>query len=61
MRYLYNDNNAPMKTPANPDKFKKQNPKPPKKSLMELVKEVIPKGKYKGLSKILEPHELPDC
>lgn len=50
-----------MKTPANPDKVTKQRPKPTKKSLMELVSEVIPKGKYKGLSKILAPHEMPDC
>lgn len=48
-----------MKTPANPDKIKKQNPKPPKKSILELAKQ-IPKGKYKGLSSILETHEIPD-
>ena len=30
----------------------------PKKSILEIVK-TIPHGRYKGLSKILEPHEIP--
>ena len=38
-------------------KVKKALPKP-KKSILELVK-TIPHGRYKGLSKILEPHEIP--
>jgi hypothetical protein len=48
-----------MKTPANPDKILKSKPKPSKKSVLELAKQ-IPKDKYKGLSSILEPHEIPD-
>lgn len=35
---------------------KQRKPKPAQKSLLALSKE-IPEGKYKGLSKILEPHE----
>lgn len=29
-----------------------------KKSLLQLVQENIPDGKYKGLDNILEPHEV---
>ena len=38
-------------------KVQKALPKP-KKSILELVK-TIPHGRYKGLSKILDPHEIP--
>ena len=30
-----------------------------KKSLLQKVQELIPDGKFKGLSQLLEPHELP--
>ena len=33
--------------------------KPQKKSLYELIMQNIPDGKYKGLSDLLEPHEIP--
>ena len=39
-------------------KVKKPLPKP-KKSLFELA-QTIPHGRYKGLSQILEPHEIPE-
>jgi hypothetical protein len=29
------------------------------KSLLERIEKNIPDGRYKGLSKILEPHEIP--
>jgi hypothetical protein len=38
-------------------KVAKTTPKP-KKSLFELA-QTIPHGRYKGLSKILEPYEIP--
>lgn len=38
-------------------KVQKATPKP-KKSVLELAK-TIPFGRYKGLSGILEPHEIP--
>ena len=31
-----------------------------KKSLFELIEEKIPKGKYAGITKMLEPHEIPE-
>lgn len=30
-----------------------------KKSLLQKVQELVPDGKFKGLTKILEAHELP--
>ena len=34
--------------------------KPQKKSVGELIMQNIPDGKYKGLSALLEPHEIPE-
>lgn len=33
--------------------------KPASQSIIELVNQRIPNGKFKGLSKLLEPHERP--
>ena len=33
---------------------------PKKKSVGELIMEKIPKGKYAGITKMLEPHEIPE-
>lgn len=40
-------------------KIKTSPVKPTKKSLGELIIQNIPDGKYKGLSALLEPHEIP--
>jgi hypothetical protein len=40
-------------------KMKSLPTKPQKKSVGELIMQNIPDGKYKGLSALLEPHEIP--
>jgi hypothetical protein len=43
---------------SNNSKVKKQKTVKVKKSVLQLSKELIPDGKYAGLSSILEPYEL---
>ena len=31
----------------------------PKKSLLQSIEETIPNGEFKGITKMLEPHEIP--
>ena len=51
-----------METTASNDGLEKEQEATPtpktKKSILELVK-TIPRGRYAGLSQILEPHEIP--